>query len=50
MADPGEGLGVTEDDDGYIQIMWAGNRAKLLDAADAALLLARDLTEMFWGR
>jgi hypothetical protein len=49
MVDPNEGLGVTEDD-GYIQIMRAGNRAKLLDAADAALLLARDLTQMFWGR
>jgi hypothetical protein len=50
MVDPNEGLGATEDDDGYMQIMWAGNRVKLLDAADAARLLARDLTLMFWGR
>ena len=49
ILDPNEGLGVTEDEDGYIQIMWAGNRIRLLEAADAALILARDLTQMFWG-
>jgi hypothetical protein len=49
IVDPNEGLGVTEDEDGYIHIMWAGNRVKLLAAADAALVLTRELTQMFWG-
>ncbi len=49
ILDPNEGLGVTEDEDGHIQIMWAGNRIRLLEAADSALLLAREMTQMFWG-
>lgn len=49
IVDPNEGLGVTEDEEGHILIMWAGNRLRLLDAAAAALILARRLTQMFWG-
>ncbi len=45
---PDEGLGVTEDKKGFM-IMWAGYRVRLLDAAQAALALSRDLTKMFWG-
>jgi hypothetical protein len=49
VKDPNEGLGVTEDEKGFILIMWAGHRIRLLDAAQAALVLSRDLTQMFWG-
>jgi hypothetical protein len=49
IVDPNEGLGVTEDEDGYLQIMWAGHRLNLLEAADGARTLARELTQMFWG-
>lgn len=49
IVNPNEGLGVTEDEDGHILIMWAGHRVRLLDAATAALVLAQDLTKMFWG-
>ena len=48
VKDPNEGLGVTEDEKGFILIMWAGHRIRLLDAARAALVLSRDLTQMFW--
>ena len=49
VKDPNEGLGVTEDEKGFILIMRAGHRIRLLDAAQAALVLSRDLTQMFWG-
>jgi hypothetical protein len=48
IIDPNEGLGVVEDDDGYIYIAWAGHRVNVLEAASAALDLARALTRMFW--
>jgi hypothetical protein len=47
IIDPNEGLGVVEDDDGYIYIGWAGHRVNVLEAASAALDLSRALTDMF---
>ena len=49
IIDPNEGLGVVEDDDGYIYIGWAGHRLNVLEAASAALDLSRALTDMFWA-
>lgn len=49
IQDPGEGLGVTEDQDGHMLISWGGNRVRLLEAADAGIALASELNRQFWG-
>jgi len=49
IKDPNEGLGVIEDEKGFILIMWAGHRLRLLEAAQAALVLSTSLSQMFWG-
>jgi len=50
IIDHDEGLGVMEDEVGYINVASAGHRVKVLEAATAALDLSRALTEMFWRK
>ncbi|MFF3676995.1 hypothetical protein ACFYYS_23845 [Streptomyces sp. NPDC002120] len=47
---PNEGMGVTQDDDGRILAVWGGHSMLLLQAAEDALTLWRDLNSEYWGK
>ncbi|MFI5999992.1 hypothetical protein ACIA98_06185 [Streptomyces sp. NPDC051366] len=47
---PEEGMGVGQDDDGRIHVTWGGHTMNLLQAAEDALTLWRDLNREFWGK
>lgn len=48
IRDHNEFLGVGEDEAGRLIVFWGGNRVNLLDAANAAITMSRELTRMFW--
>ncbi|MFG2341479.1 hypothetical protein [Streptomyces yangpuensis] len=47
---PTEGMGISQDEDGRILVGWGGHRMHLMQAAEDALTLWRDLNGEYWGK